>query len=103
MGSYREHENLVDKLYNKVNPIYDDCMKEIEYYHIPQKNPEGEMDVVGWRPGRLDIYEVKSNGNKQKARKQLQRAKDYFSNIFQEVNLFYYGHEGLDVSIIKEE
>lgn len=95
MGSWREHKELVDELYNSLKGGYLDIRKEILYHDGEEmdKNPKGEMDVVGWNEGYLDIYEVKSNGDERKACKQLKRAKKYFSDIIEEVNTYYYSKD----------
>lgn len=92
MGSYRQHQSLLRELKEELEEEYEDVKTEILYHEGPpyDKNPLGELDIAAWNPGTLDIFEVKSNGAEGKASKQLKRAYDYFSNIFEEVRCYYY-------------
>lgn len=93
MGSEREHRNMIRKLKDKFAERYLDDFIEYKYWESQDHiNANGDLDYAGVYETSngygLDIYEVKSGKGRKKAREQLERAKQYFSEFFDEINCF---------------
>lgn len=69
-----KHDRCVEDLVRLIQDDYALIKKNVVY-------EKGELDVVAYRTGAVDIYEVKSNRKErllQKAVNQLERARAYF-------------------------
>jgi Holliday junction resolvase-like predicted endonuclease len=61
------HQDYIEKLIRKVGGMYDSLEINIEY-------DGGEIDLLAHKGAKVDIFEVKCNGHKDRAIQQLQKA-----------------------------
>jgi hypothetical protein len=80
------HDDYVERLKQKIEDKYHE-VRTFEEYHLRN---DGEIDLMGYAPGILDIYEVKCNDGRKRAVEQLVRAKKNFKNNGKRVRFFYY-------------
>ncbi len=96
-----EHQSLVDLIYRHEAGKYDFMAKNVEYRDRKTGLVMGEIDLLGFRDGKYDLYEVKSYGDKAgktRAALQLNRARE---NLGLEIANMYY--LCIDKSKIRQE
>jgi len=73
-----KHDQYVDDLCDKIKPEYDLILRHVPLYSSRQRLV-GEIDVLAYKEGICDIYEVKCSHRISKAKRQLTKFKKILS------------------------
>jgi hypothetical protein len=92
MGKKNKHDRTIDELEELVKGKYQMVLKNVNYTTPRHCNILGELDLVGIRNDNWDIYEVKTYNGLDKAREQLQRAREHLQGCGN-IRAFYYSSE----------
>lgn len=90
-----KHDKYVLELSNKIKNNYDSISVNVPVKH--SKRSLGEIDIIGKKGSRFDLYEVKCSFRILKAKKQLSRLKKYLK-LENARSYFYCGNSKLLVT-----
>ena len=91
-----KHDKYVLELREKIKGDYDSVSVNVPLKH--SKRSLGEIDLIGQKGNRFDVYEVKCSYRIVKAKKQLNRIKRIL-NVKNVKSYFYCGNSKLLVTI----
>ena len=83
-----KHDQYVEQLYNKIKDDYDVVERHVVL--SGKRGMKAEIDLIGYKDGRVDVFEVKCSFRIVKARKQLRRIQRLL-NLDGMTLLFYCG------------
>ena len=94
-----KHDKYLQQLSDRISPQYDLVSRHVPLYS-PRKRLVGEVDLIAFKGGVCDIYEVKCSHRIAKARRQLTKFKKHVS-AFSRVrhSYFFCGESGILIHV----
>ena len=91
-----KHDKYVDVLYSKIKAEYYSVERNVRIYSKKKRNRQrlvAEIDILAFKEGKYDIYEVKCSHRFYKARRQLEKIKKLLHKESKMINnsFFYCG------------
>ncbi len=98
----QKHAEMIERLASRVRSQYSILQTEVPINDPTTGKTVGEMDLVGLVDGMIDVYEVKTNDDRSKARKQLFNIRRYLENqgYTCPINLYYYSGRNRELTKI---
>ncbi|MCF7860691.1 hypothetical protein K9M79_00475 [Candidatus Woesearchaeota archaeon] len=96
-----KHDRYLDKLKRSIEDQYDSVHTHLPLYS-QKKRLKGEIDLMGIRGKKVDIFEVKCSFRIAKAKRQLKKIKRIFSQSqrFDRIRTFFYCGNSSQIEII---
>ncbi|MFT4297873.1 MAG: hypothetical protein ACMXX5_01645 [Candidatus Woesearchaeota archaeon] len=90
-----KHDVYVDDLCRTLTPVYDYILKNVPIYSM-RNRLIGEIDILAFKEGCYDIYEVKCSHRISKAKRQVSKFKKIISQQNRVKDTFFFcGESGL--------
>ena len=96
-----KHDRLVDSLHRFIRSQYDSTHTHLLIFS-KKKRVKAEVDLIGIRGDKVDIFEVKCSYRISKARRQLKKIKKEFSlsQKYNRIRTFFYCGASRELKII---